>query len=93
MNGHKGHKGALAIATVLMAACAGACVVTVGGRPKQQQKKYVIMTKYGETKDRYEIKADRISENNGCVLFWRGEVLDSMFCERMASVIVTEEDN
>ena len=80
---------ALVVATQLLVA---GCALTVGSVTPKTMKTYVIVVGYGDKEIKKEIPADRITHECGCVLFWRKKVLDTVFCDHMGMVIVTEKN-
>ena len=44
----------------------------------------------GSSEKPFEIHADRIELRHGCVLFLRGDVVDTILCDGMARLIVTD---
>ena len=82
------------VASIVICVFAG-CALSIGERHKTPHlfKTYIINITIAEGKsEQKEISADSITESNGCILFWRGNTIDTVLCEHMARVIVTERN-
>lgn len=70
-----------------------ACALSLGQQgPPAQMRRYIIIVSSGGKDVQQEIAADSITESNGCILFWRGKTLDTVLCDNMSRVMVTERN-
>ncbi len=76
-------KPALMIALVVLIA---ACAVIVDRALRSETHTYRVML----DDKKIELRADSIERRDGCVIFWRHGRVDTILCEPLVFMIVTE---